>query len=206
MVHLDEKYIDVIREFVNIGMGQSADTLNQIINCHIKLNVPEIRIIDYSCLKSEIKTLDNQNHVAVSLKFKNDLNGIAKLIFPTESATKLVKLFVGDIEEDDTDMDGLRISALTEIGNIIINSIIGTISNHLDVNITYTVPEFVEGDLPEVTGIEQDNSDVMILFCKANFNAEEVHISGSLVLYFNIGQFKDFISIIDNYYDSIELK
>ena len=206
MQMLDEKYIDIIREMVNIGVGQAADTLNQIINSHIALHVPVVKVIEFSNLHKELHELVAENNASINLNFAKGLNGSAKLIFPTNSATKLVKLFVGDLYEndEDTSLDELRISALTEIGNVIINTIIGTISNELGIEITYTVPEYEEEIINEYSP-ENGEREYMILLCQANFMAKEVDISGNLVIFFNIDHFNEFIKILEVFYKRISI-
>ena len=207
MQKLEEKYIDAFTEMVNIGVGQAADTLNQITKSHIVLHVPVVKIIELCHLQKELQLLVEENHAAINLNFTKDLNGTAKLIFPTSSATKLVKLFVGSFDDsyEDTILDDLRISALTEIGNVIINTIIGTISNELGIDIAYTVPEFREGEIDEVVEDKNNEANFMILLCQANFKADEVDISGSLIIYFNIDRFNEFINILDVYYKRISI-
>ncbi len=200
---LEDKYIDLIKEFVNIGMGASSKILNQMIDSHITLGVPEIEILQYNELESKLKNFSNETLTSVSMPFEKDLNGIAKLIFPSTSATKLVDMFIGSIEND-SDMDALRISALTEIGNIIINTIIGSISNQINIDILYTIPDYSEGKMTEVLELEQLNQNHVILYCLTEFKALKTNISGNLMLFFEIGKFNEFVQLLDDYYNKIK--
>ena len=55
------------------------------------------------------------------MTFQGGLDGCAFLVFPHTSAARLLSAVTGDDAGGD-DMDSLRSGALTEVGNILINS------------------------------------------------------------------------------------
>lgn len=205
MNKINNKHIDIIKEFVNIGMGKSANILNQMIGCHITLKVPSLKIIEGSQLKGEFDNLKEEILASVNIPFSKGVQGMAKLVFPSSSASKLVDIFIGNLNEgaDIEDMDVLRMSALTEIGNIIINTVIGTIGNYTDVDISYSIPDYVEGNIEKITSLDGFDDAHMVLLCIADFRAAQIDISGNLILFFRIDKFDDFLQILEKHYQNI---
>jgi len=95
-MNLTEDQIDAIREIINIGVGKSAAILNKMINKHIKLQVPYVEFTKVDKIISIINHSSEDELSSVNLSFKGLLVGTAKLIFPTDSAAKLVALFTDD--------------------------------------------------------------------------------------------------------------
>ena len=74
----------------------------------------------------------------VSLNFSGGTDGVAMLAFPLESAAKLVSIVSIVTERDlmSCDIDSLKEGALTEIGNIIMNGVMGSFANILKLRLT----------------------------------------------------------------------
>lgn len=204
-MEIDEKYIDIISELVNIGMGKSADILNQMLNSHIDLGVPHFKITSFNQVQKELDFIKDDFFTSVNMNFSNEMNGLAQLIFPEPSASELVNIFVGKLNED-TGLDELRISALTEIGNIIINTIIGTISNYLEADLTYSIPRYSEGNINKILSNFEIAHNNIVMFCHTNFDASEHNVSGNLILYFKVENFNNFLNILENYYTKISVQ
>ena len=43
---LNDMHIDVLKEIGNIGSGNAASALAELLNCPTKINVPAVRILD----------------------------------------------------------------------------------------------------------------------------------------------------------------
>lgn len=143
----DLKY-DILTEMFNIGVGRAASMLSEIIQKTIQLSVPKIEIINLNDEKVELmdclpKVLDGTLMVS-SISFEEKLTGKANLIFPAKKMRTFINLCLNKADGDDsidlnfTDID---FDVIKEIGNIILNCIIGEIGNRLDVQFDYTLPE-----------------------------------------------------------------
>ena len=142
----ENKKIDAFREFVNIGVGKSAECLNKMFSSHISLNIPEIDLLQNS-QTIRIKEINNcSNYSSVAMAFNGDLHGRAFLIFTSNSVNKLVSCLM-DIDPDSLEFKNAKTGVVTEIGNIVINSLVGSISNILQINIDYLMPKYKEGKL-----------------------------------------------------------
>ncbi len=79
----------------------------------------------------------------MQLTFKGSFAGTASLVFPTESAAKLVTVLTDD-GMDSSDLDAIRIGTLTKVGNIFLNGVMGIVSNELKRHIRFSVLAYVE--------------------------------------------------------------
>ncbi len=57
-MQLDDQKIELFRELINIGVGKASATLNQLLNSHVYLTVPNIVIL-VNIIKNRII---NQKH------------------------------------------------------------------------------------------------------------------------------------------------
>lgn len=197
-----EDQIDALKEIVNIGIGKAANTLNMMTGKHIELHVPEVKLLLNDDLINEIN--DKNNNLALSsinLNFKGTINGSARLIFPTESASKLVATFTDESDNSIDDLDTIRSATLSEIGNIVLNSLIGTISNLLKINLTYTPPNYSESPLDKILSVDSKNYEASNLFARTKFSIAELQISGDFVLFFAVGSLDNLLKLINENFD-----
>ncbi len=137
---------DILSELFNISVGKAAEMLSEITNKKIVLSVPNVKIFDMKdngvkfgmCLPP---VLDGTLMVS-SISFQETLTGKANLIFPVEKMRKFINLCSND-EENSSEMDftDVDFDIIKEIGNIVLNCIIGEIGNYLTIDLTYTVPK-----------------------------------------------------------------
>ena len=137
--------IEVLKEMINIGVGRVADLLNTMLCSHIRLEVPSLKILSSDELETELCKCGNERLSCINLPFKGDVIGVAELVFPAESASKFVIALTGE-EADNIDMDSIRAGTLSEVGNIVLNAVMGTISNLLGFKLRYSVPSYTEGN------------------------------------------------------------
>ncbi len=160
-MNLSTDQIDALRELINIGVGKAASVLNDMVNCHITLQVPYIKILSPESLKDEMEELGKFRVSAVRLGFKGPFSGSAALVFPPDSASKLVAVLTEE-ESKTSDLDSLRIGTLSEVGNIVINGVMGSISNVLEQSINYSLPNYIEDSIENLLASEESYSDATI--------------------------------------------
>ena len=97
--------IDAFTELVNIGVGKAASSLNEIVDSHIILSIPHVDILPLRDLNTVIAAFQELPLTSVSQEFTGDYAGSAALIFPSDSAVKLVSVLT-DTEIDSAGLDG----------------------------------------------------------------------------------------------------
>lgn len=130
---------------INIGVGRSASILNDMVQAHVDLQVPVVRIITPDQVRQELEAKNIDKSASVHLPFNGDVfTGETVLMFDHPSASKLVSLLTAE-SEIDLGLDEERSSTLTEVGNILLNGVMGSISNILRDELIFSVPYYVDG-------------------------------------------------------------
>ena len=188
--------IDVLKELINIGVGRAAGMLNDMVQSRVLLQVPYVKIFTPATLHQEIEQLGSEKLSTVRLIFKGPFSGIASLVFPPDSAGKLVDILTGE-EPGETDLDSIRIGTLTEVGNIILNGVMGSIGNVLKKHINYSVPTYLENNIEQLLLAENVETDTTILLAHTRFTIEQLQIEGDIILLFEVGSFDALLEAID---------
>jgi len=193
----DDDSLDAIKEMINIGVGKAAGLLNEITNSNIQLRVPEIRLILFREL-SEVsnKMLEDEVLSTVMLEFHGNFSGVTALMFPPESASALVKFLSGE-NHPSTEMDAVQVETLKELGNIIINAVMGSISNVLLEHLSYSMPVYYEGRLSGIAATRQEmEDDDYVILAHTQFLIESMNIEGKLLLVLEVGSLERLIESI----------
>ncbi|MEC4818088.1 MAG: chemotaxis protein CheC [Scytonema sp. PMC 1069.18] len=195
-MNLTADRIDAIQELVNIGVGRAASVFNEMLECYIRLQVPYINIGSLLELQSELEaSLGVERVAAVRQDFSGSFSGIAELVFPTESASTLAAMLTGE-EPGTPDLDAVRIGTLSEVGNILINSVIGSIGNLLNRRLDYALPRYIEDTVKNLIASSHPTTDTTILLAQTQFTVEQLQIRGDIILIFEVGSFDALLQAI----------
>ena len=184
-MYISPEHLDALQELINIGVGRAAGSLTQMWEKPIRFHVPFIRLGKPDEVFQEIQRIPDTTLSSVQLPFKGTFKGSAYLLFPIDSAAALVTALTGEAEDTDT-MDSLREATLTEIGNIVLNGVMGSLANILQNQITYSVPFYQETSLQELLQPTPSDSSEMVLWAHTQFTIEEYDLTGDIMLMFSI--------------------
>ncbi len=187
----DEK--DALTELVNIGVGQAASTLNSLIGHKIRLVAPSIEILTIQSIINNPDISGDRRISAVSMAFRGSFNGHAALMFSLESARTLVSVLT-DETPDSPQPEELRSGTLAEVGNILLNGVMGSISNMLSVSLNYSAPSYYESAIAVILGHQQAEA---VLMAKANFYVDELCIESDILLFLEIESFRALMASVN---------
>jgi chemotaxis protein CheC len=186
VIAIDNESIDAIRELINIGVGRAAGLLSDMTERSIVLRVPSIRVIRYDDLSEVTGLFPHAPLSTITLGFQGPLSGLSALVFPPKSAVSLVMLLTGE-KAQTAELDVIRVETLKEVGNIIINAVMGSIANVLAHHLEYSLPSFQEITLSGLVDIQKNRPEEWIVFANTQFNIEETDIEGNILLVLEVG-------------------
>ena len=166
--YLTTDQMDTLQELMNIGIGRAASVLNDMLETPVHLKVPFANVVRIADLHEELKVVGREEIATVNVEFNGPMNGSTSLMFPKEIAAKLVALF-SDGEEDETSLDAIHVGALTEIGNVVLNGLIGSIANLAKCPVEYAVPFYNEIQPVNLFASMDRNPNALVILTRATF-------------------------------------
>ncbi|MCB1022097.1 MAG: chemotaxis protein CheC [Acidobacteria bacterium] len=174
--------LDALRELINIGVGRAAGALNDMVGRNVRLNVPSVSVVPDDQIVRFLCADEEERLACVRLRFEGALRGVADLIFPSQSGSKLVALLSGE-EPCTPGMDSLRAGTLTEVGNILLNGLLGSITNVVDEHLTYGLPMYLEETAGNIERSLRSIPDAAVLMAQAQFlvGKSEFEVAGERI-------------------------
>ncbi|MCK5708224.1 MAG: chemotaxis protein CheC [Candidatus Aureabacteria bacterium] len=196
-IDVTPEQVDILTELINIGMGRAASSLNNLLDSFITLQIPKIWVFSTASAPEELQKFGNTPLFVVKQFFNGAFSGKVALLFPPESAETLV-CSVTDEDKNSPNFKELKFATLCEIGNILINGVIGSICNVLEEQVEFTLPEHQECPFPILfSQFVLGSTTNVILMAKTCFIIEELKIEGHLLLALDNKTFCNLMSGID---------
>lgn len=201
---------DILKEMFNISVGKAADMLSEITKKRIILDVPNIDILNPESQNIElVETFSKVPEGALmlsSINFEKKLQGEANLIFPANKMRTFINLCIDQMSKDEeveidfTDMD---FDIIREVGNIILNSIVGGIGNFLDINLEYTIPEVKIFDKADFKDSLKDKEYLCMLMLYITFIIEDTEIEGAIIIDLTLNSLNELMKKIKKVEDDL---
>lgn len=136
--NINEMVIDILKELGNIGAGNAATSLAQMLNQKVDMHVPNVRIMEF---KDVASILGGEENLIVGIYFELSEDIVGNIMFAVDidSAMNLTNLLYGRNKTAD-EIDESDISALQEIGNILASSYSNSLSQLTNLKIFISVP------------------------------------------------------------------
>ena len=185
-MELSELQKDILLEAFNIGMGRAAATLSQMAHQEVALSIPSIEIV---------RSREHPGHIpeavslaAVSQSFRGDFGQATSLLmFPQDRSYELVRILLGEDVPLET-MPELEQDAMKEVGNIILNSLIGYFAEIARQGFQVSLPEFRRDNWARLSGHSlggagADESSGPMLLIMIDFSLSESSLQGYLAVF-----------------------
>ena len=181
---------DLLIELLNIHIGQSANTLSEMINERVLLSIPEMEVIkDYNTNILDILypgQLKLNEILISSITFGKRFHGKAFIVFPPINARSLINAclcvpksaqLITTSNYDESDLDILK-----EISNVILNALIGEFGNLLNIKMEYTAPDIHSTLKSSIEEIISFSKETVILVLHSKFSLGGNEMAGSILV------------------------
>ncbi len=201
---------DILKEMFNISVGKAASMLSEIINKRIVLDVPSVEILNpenqnVEIEESFIKVAGGALMVS-SIDFGDKITGEANLIFPANKMRRFINLCmdVGD-EKDEPDMDftDMDFDIIREIGNIILNSIVGGMGNFLNTSLKYTLPKVKVYHRIDFAKNIKKKKHLCMLILYITFIIDDTEIEGAVIIDLTLNSLNELMELIKKAEDDL---
>lgn len=130
---------DVLREISSVGMGHAATAMSQLLDEPIHLNVPRVTLTDIAEVPELLGGAETLV-AGVTLQILGDARGNILLVFPSESASRLVARLLR--QESVVLESELGVSTLKEVGNILASAYLNALGGLLGKTLIPSIPMF----------------------------------------------------------------
>lgn len=167
--------LDALGEIFNISVGRAASALSELTRESVSMSVPLVHILEPDKVVELLDPDRNRRITSVSQQFSGSFSGRALLMFPGGSSLEVVRLMLGSQTPLDQ-LTEMEQDAMSEIGNIILNTCFSTIADMLSESFDCALPLF------EIASTEQlltsGNAHNHILFVQIQLALEQRNIEG----------------------------
>lgn len=171
--------LDVLKELANIGGGNAATAISQLVGKFVNMNVPTIDILDYNEIYEKIMAEDTEV-VAVSMRVMGMESGNFLFVTTPKNAEILVKMMM---PEGVQLSDELEYSAISELVNIVVTSYLNALSRMLDLSLISSVPALTVdmfGAILSYAYMESEQYDDQVMIIKNEFTYDGAKVESSL--------------------------
>jgi chemotaxis protein CheC len=205
-IQLDDMERDVITELFNIGVGRAAAAFGTLIREKVQLSVPKVEILETATAARLIAADKIEPVVGIRQDFEGPLTGVAALIFPERKSLEIVQAAVNDRFPLD-DISELERETLLEIGNIILNSCLASVSDILGAPNTASLPDLIYSDTKDVIAdfsIKSVDSEI-VLFLHINFSISRLEVNGYLLFILGMDGAEKFLAAVRQFIERSRL-
>ena len=133
--------LDTLKEIGSIGSGNAATALSELIGKEVRIQQPEVRIMEYN---EAIDWIGGPEEVTagVLVRLGGQVNGIMLSVQKLDFVNLVLESMTGRGVEDYFGLHEMESSALIEVGNIMISTFINAICGLAGIQVELTVPAF----------------------------------------------------------------
>lgn len=131
--------LDYLAEMMNIGAGNAAAALSQLLHCNVEMNLPVVSLLDAG--KASPLFDDPAEPVAcVKMQMLGEVRGDVLFTISREHQQSLLKFLKTTLPKEFARLARLDITLLEEIANIITGVFLTALHDFSRVSICHTVP------------------------------------------------------------------
>ena len=176
--------MDALREIGNIGAGNSATALSQIINKRIDMNVPKVALVPIESVPDLVGGPDTIV-VGIFLRVYGKAPGNILFLMPKKSAFYLVDTLMGREHGTTKKLDFMDESALMEIGNILSGAYLNAFFNFTHISMLPSIPAMamdMAGAILNIVLVQLGQMGDQAMVIETEFLAEDDGINGHFFL------------------------
>lgn len=171
MDQLNAMHFDVLREIGNIGQGNAASSLSQMLGQEIDIAVPSVKLLDFN---ETVEYLGGPENIVLGMLvgLKGEIQGMMLYVLQKGFAASMLRSVFGKELDDLMSLDEMDMSFIQEIGNILAGSYVNAIASLTGLMIDISVPTItvdMAGAILAVPAVEFAQIGSKVLFIDDSF-------------------------------------
>lgn len=200
---LSQLHLDALSEIFNLGRGRAAESLSEIVGYMIELSTPQVRFVKIDEIDPSSLSLEDGRFGMVSQYFQEAFNGEAMLFFTEQHVLEIVHDMVGSSMTIE-DLADFESEAMSELGNIILNSCLSAIADTLHISMNSSLPRYEvlsgENVLKRIKSMVNNLYSMML---HIDIATEKCNATGKLVFILSTDALNHLIYCVDEYVEEL---
>ncbi|WP_426190525.1 chemotaxis protein CheC [Massilia sp. DWR3-1-1] len=190
---------DALVELFNIGVGQAANALSDIVGDEVTMSVPTLRFLDRAAAGALLAG-DDTRVCGVRQHYEGSFRTEAIVMFAEDKSLDIVRLMVGDAVpfEELTEMEQ---EAMGEIGNIVLNCCVGTLASLFDQELRGSLPVVQLASSAVILGASaaEPGRSPVVLMLHIDLALATHRIHGYIAFVLDLGAFEELRAQVDGW-------
>jgi chemotaxis protein CheC len=195
---INQFYRDALQELGNIGAGNAATALSQMVGRPITMSVPKVILLPIEKVLDNVE--DKEALVAgIYLEVFGDIPSKILLTFPHRNLVHLTDLLLGQAETFSVAVNEIKLSALKELGTILSGAYLNALAKFLDLRLIPSVPALaidLVGSVLQTIVVELSVANQFALLLQTEIIETETKITGNFYLIPEIGALDKLVDAI----------
>jgi len=182
--------LDILTQSAEKALKVAQERLSAFLGLDVTMSVPKIVIPSYSDSELRFEVGDFERD-GVGLIFSGHARGSSYLLFDSSNVGDLIASVTGE-DPSGSDFSEIHDDFLKEMGNIVLNGCVGSLSNEMNGKLEFEVPKLCSGKIEDFTKNGFKGNDQEICFVGIGlFNIDKLGISGSISFMFYFDDIDD---------------
>ncbi|WRS26672.1 chemotaxis protein CheC [Oscillospiraceae bacterium MB08-C2-2] len=182
---LNAIHMDVLKEIGNIGAGNAATSLSQLLNQPIDMTLPQVNLVGFNECAEAVGGAEALTY-GVLVSLDGDISGMIMFLLDVSFAHLMLNILLGESFVNFEDMNEMSLSAIKEVGNILSAAYVRSISELTGLHIDMSIPDVsidMAGALLSVPIIKFGSIGDKVLFIEESFESGQESVQCNMILF-----------------------
>lgn len=184
MEHMDDTELDILTEIGTIGAGNATTSLSVLLDSKLSMRIPKVSFMNFDDFVESIGGAENVI-AGVMSNITGEIEGFVLFAIDIRDAHRLVNRLRGvDLSKEEIFND-IDLSAVKEIGNILISSYLSSIETLTGISIRPSNPMMsidMAGAILSFPAIVNSREHDEVLRIESQFDGEDLSIEGHIMM------------------------
>lgn len=186
-----------LEKMTHTGLANAGLVLSQLLGMEVSISAPTIRQYQVEELIEEFEA--NKQTVEIQVGFLGEIQGFLVVFFDLESAQRVGEILLGTKEELHQELASEDLqSAMMEITNIVGASVLNSIADQTEVDLTPDVPHYFQRDVRQfIQGLGLKNKTV--LYLNTDFVTPQRQVTARMLIFLDFLEVRSLLKIWDEH-------
>ena len=138
---LNEEQYDYLREMMNVGAGNAAGALSQLLKHNVEVTIPDLLLVPLNDVTGKIVDDPSTPIVCIPMDFSGDITGQIFFIMPEKDAETFTDILFLKAPPGVERGEKIDMEAIAEIGNIVTGVYLDALESFSKLSIIHSAPK-----------------------------------------------------------------